>query len=64
MWLFSSVDQIVFLQVSQLREAFITGLTLKWPLAAVDTQVHLGTKTGKLGVLPTDVKTLDQNQNY
>lgn len=41
MWLLSSVYQVVFLQVGQLRETFITGLTLKWSFATMDTQVHL-----------------------
>lgn len=45
----SCVDQIVFLQVGQLSETFIAGLTLKGSFTTMDTQVHLKVKTGKLG---------------
>lgn len=44
----SCVDQIVFLQVGQLSETFIAGLALKGSFTAMDSQVHLKIKTGKL----------------
>lgn len=47
MGLFSCVDQVVFLQVSQLGEAFVAGLTFEGPLATVNTQVDLHTRRGK-----------------
>ncbi len=47
----SCVDQIVFLQVGQLSETFIAGLTLKGSFTAMDSQVHLEIKTGKLGTI-------------
>lgn len=40
----SCVDQVVFLQVGQLGETFIAGLTLKGSLTTMDTQVHLRKK--------------------
>lgn len=42
MGLFSRVYQIVLLEVSQLREAFIASLAFKWSLPAVYSEVHLG----------------------
>lgn len=39
---FSCVYQIVLLEVSQLREAFIASLAFKWSLSAVYSEVHLG----------------------
>lgn len=47
MWLLPSVDQVVFLQVSELREAFVTGLTLEGPLSTVHTKVNLCAKKNK-----------------
>ena len=41
MRLLPGVDQEVFLQVSQLREAFVAGLTLEGSLSAVDTKMNL-----------------------
>lgn len=41
MRLLPSVDQVVFLQVSQLSEAFVTGLTFERSLSAVDTKMNL-----------------------
>lgn len=41
MWLLPSVDQEVFLQVSQLSETFVTGLTFKGSLSTVDTKMNL-----------------------
>lgn len=41
MRLLPSVDQEVFLQVSQLGEAFVTGLTFKGSLSTVDTKMNL-----------------------
>lgn len=43
MWLLPSVDQVVFLQVSQLGEAFITSLTFERSLSTVDTKMNLQT---------------------
>lgn len=40
----SCVDQIVFLQVGQLSETFIAGLTLKGSFPTMDAQVHLRIK--------------------
>lgn len=39
---FSRVYQIVLLEVSQLREAFIASLAFKWSLSTVYSEVHLG----------------------
>ncbi len=41
MWLLPSVDQKVLLQVSQLGETFVTGLTFKRSFSTVDTKVNL-----------------------
>ncbi len=41
MWLLPSVDQEVLLQVSQLGEAFVTGLTFERSLSTVDTKMNL-----------------------
>lgn len=41
MWLLPSVDQEVFLQVSQLGEAFVTGLTFEGSLSTVNTKMNL-----------------------
>lgn len=41
MWLFPSVDQEVLLQVSELGEAFVTGLTFERSLSTVDTKMNL-----------------------
>lgn len=47
MWLLPSVDQEVFLQVSQLREAFVTGLTFEGSLSTVDTKMNLHDREGE-----------------
>lgn len=41
MWFLPSVDQEVLLQVSQLGEAFVTGLTFERSLSTVDTKMNL-----------------------
>lgn len=41
MWFLPSVDQEVLLQVSQLGEAFVAGLTFKRSLSTVDTKMNL-----------------------
>lgn len=41
MWLLPSVDQEVLLQVSQLGEAFVAGLTFERSLSTVDTKMDL-----------------------
>lgn len=41
MRLLPGVDQVVLLQVSQLSEAFVTGLTLERSLTAVHSKVNL-----------------------
>ena len=41
MRLFTSVNQVVFLQVGKLGEAFVTGFTLEWSLSSVDPQMNL-----------------------
>lgn len=41
MWLLPGVDQEMFLQVSQLGEAFVTGLTFERSLSTVDTKMNL-----------------------
>lgn len=52
MWLLPSVDQKVLLQVSQLGEAFVTGLAFERSLSTVDTKVNLnGKKKVYLGLL-------------
>lgn len=40
---FSRVYQIVLLEVSQLREAFVASLAFERSLSAVYSEVHLGT---------------------
>lgn len=47
MWLLPSVDQVVFLQVSQLSEAFATGLTFERSLPTVDAKMDLRDKKRK-----------------
>lgn len=47
MWLLPSVDQVVFLQVSQLSEAFATGLTFERSLPTVDAKMNLRDKKRK-----------------
>lgn len=47
MWLLPSVDQVVFLQVSQLGEAFATGLTFERSLPTVDAKMNLRDKKRK-----------------
>lgn len=42
MWLLSCVYQVVFLQVGQLSEALVAGLTFKRPFSAVNSEVDLG----------------------
>lgn len=54
MWLFPCVDQVVFLQVSQLGEAFVTGLTFEGSLSTVNTEMDLHEEEGRnvcLGVI-------------
>lgn len=46
MRLFPRVDQVVFLQVSQLCEVLVTGLTLEGALATMHSQMDLG-RTGQ-----------------
>lgn len=41
MWFLPSVDQEVLLQVSQLGEAFVTGLAFERSLSTVDTKMNL-----------------------
>lgn len=41
MRLFSRVDQVVFLQMSQLGEVLITGLTLERTLSTMHSQMDL-----------------------
>ena len=41
MWLLPSVDQEVLLQMSQLGEAFVTGLTFERSFSTVDTKMNL-----------------------
>lgn len=41
MWLLSSVNQVVFLQVSKLSEAFATGLAFEGSLSTVHTKMNL-----------------------
>lgn len=41
MWLLASVDQVMLLQVSQLGEAFVTGLTFERSFSTVDTKMNL-----------------------
>lgn len=43
MRLFSRVNQVVFLQVGQLGEVLIAGLTLEGPLSTVHSQMDLKT---------------------
>lgn len=47
MWLLPSVDQVVFLQVSQLSETFATGLTFERSLPTVDAKMNLCDKKRK-----------------
>lgn len=47
MWLLPSVDQVVFLQVSQLSETFATGLTFERSLPTVDAKMNLRDKKRK-----------------
>lgn len=42
MWLFSRVDQVVFLQVGELSEAFVASLTFERPFSTVHSEVDLG----------------------
>lgn len=46
MRLFARVDQVVFLQVSQLCEVLVTGLTLEGTLSTMHSQMDLG-RTGQ-----------------
>lgn len=48
MRLLSCVDQVVFLQVGQLREVLIAGLTPEGTLSAVHSQMDLGTECQRL----------------
>lgn len=41
MWLLSSVNQVVFLQVSKLGETFATGLTFEGSFSTVHTKMNL-----------------------
>lgn len=43
MWLLSCVDQVVFLQVGQLSEVLVAGLTPEWTLSTVYSQMDLRT---------------------
>ena len=45
MGLLSSVDQVVFLEVCELREALFTQVALEGPLATVDAEVNLPGQT-------------------
>lgn len=42
MWLFSRVDQVVFLQVGELSKAFVASLTFERPFSTVHSEVDLG----------------------
>lgn len=44
MWLFPCVDKVVFLEVSQLSEAFVTGLTFEGSFSTVNTKMDLKKK--------------------
>ena len=53
MGLLPGVDQVVFLEVCQLREALLTQVALEGPLAAVDAEVDLAERNkhgGETGV--------------
>lgn len=62
MWLLPSVDQVVFLQVSQLGEAFATGLTFERSLPTVDAKMNLRDKKRKKNQLrPSPKPSLHAN---
>lgn len=57
MRLLPRVDQEVLLQVSQLGEAFVAGLTLERPLATVDTKMNLERGTNISGSSREQIRT-------
>lgn len=65
MWLLPSVDQVVFLQVSQLSEAFATGLTFERSLPTVDAKMNLRDKKRKKKnqLRPSPKPSLHANDN-
>jgi len=40
-WFLASVNQLVFLQMSQLSEGFLTFIAVEWSLASMNPSMHL-----------------------
>ena len=63
MRLLPGVDQVVFLQMSQLSEAFVTGLTFEGSLPTVDTKVNLRSEEESIQTLRFPEKQLVEWQD-